>query len=77
MRLEGLGKLKRRRKKKISNLIANRNRDLSSCSIVPEPTTLLLNGLHSRNFIICAPFSSEITSLRVIHPLSTKFRDSL
>jgi hypothetical protein len=35
VRLEGLGILK-----KSSNLIGNSNRDLSACSIVPQPTTL-------------------------------------
>jgi hypothetical protein len=35
VRLEGLGKLK----KKI-HLIGTRNRDLPACSIVPQPTTL-------------------------------------
>jgi hypothetical protein len=33
VRLEGLGNLK-----KFSDLIGNRTRDLSACSIVPQPT---------------------------------------
>jgi hypothetical protein len=35
VRLEGLDKLK-----KSNDLIENRNRDLSACSIMPEPTAL-------------------------------------
>jgi hypothetical protein len=35
VRLEELGKLK-----KSNDLMENRNRDLSDCSIVPQPTTL-------------------------------------
>jgi hypothetical protein len=37
VRLEGLGKLK---KKKIGDLIGNRTHDFSACNIVPEATTL-------------------------------------
>jgi hypothetical protein len=36
VRLEGLGKLK----KKSNGLIGNRTRDIPACSIVPQPTTL-------------------------------------
>jgi hypothetical protein len=36
LRLGGLGQLK-----KYSDLVGNRMRDLSACSIVPQPTTLL------------------------------------
>jgi hypothetical protein len=35
VQLEGLGKLKT-----FNDLIGTRNRDLSTCSIVPQPTTL-------------------------------------
>jgi hypothetical protein len=38
VRLEGLGKLKK--KKKFNDFIGNQTRDLPACSIVPQPTTL-------------------------------------
>jgi hypothetical protein len=37
VRLEGIGKLK---KKKANDLIGNRTPDLPACSIVPQPATL-------------------------------------
>jgi hypothetical protein len=40
VRLEGLGKLKKKNKKKNNDLIGNRTRILPACSIVPQPTTL-------------------------------------
>jgi hypothetical protein len=47
VRLEGLGKLK-----KFNDLIGNRTRDLPSCSIVPQATTLPRSPTSNKFFII-------------------------
>jgi hypothetical protein len=49
VRLEGLGKLK----KKSNDLIGNQTRDLPACSIVPQPTTLPRAPNNNNNIFTC------------------------
>jgi hypothetical protein len=64
VRLEGLVKLK-----KSSDLIRNRARDLSPCSIMPQPTTLpraLCNKIYGP-IILCDEVNMSLTNVRFVN----------